>query len=147
MTEGEESMVMGTEDADALAGLVSVTRRDLLQMVGAGLSLAALEGCAQQPLEKIVPYVKSPEELIPGRPLYYASTLVFGGYATGVLVESHMGRPTKIEGNREHPASRGGTDIFAQAALRNLYDPDRSQTVNSGGRISNVETLVQEMIP
>jgi Fe-S-cluster-containing dehydrogenase component len=128
-------------------GLVPVTRRDLLQMAGAGMSLAALEGCMRIPQEKIVPYVKAPEEIVPGRPLYYASTLLFRGYGTGVLVESHMGRPTKIEGNRAHPSSRGGTDIFAQASLRTLYDPDRSQTVNAGGRISTFEALVEELIP
>jgi molybdopterin-containing oxidoreductase family iron-sulfur binding subunit len=128
-------------------GLVPVTRRELLAMIGAGSAIATVPACTRQPTEKIVPYVRAPEEIVPGKPLYYASTLVREGYAEGVLVESHMGRPTKIEGNRGHPASVGGTSIFAQAATRTLYDPDRSQTVMSGGRISTFEAMLEELIP
>jgi molybdopterin-containing oxidoreductase family iron-sulfur binding subunit len=76
-----------------------------------------------------------PEEIVPGRPLFYATAVLDRGYAKGVLVESHMGRPTKIEGNREHPASLGGSDAFTQAEILNLYDPDRSQTINNRGEI------------
>ena len=67
--------------------------------------------------------------------MYYASAVTLGGYASPVLVESHLGRPTKIEGNDQHPASLGGTDIFTQAAILGLYDPDRSQTVSSLGDV------------
>jgi molybdopterin-containing oxidoreductase family iron-sulfur binding subunit len=114
----------------------SKSRRDFLKLMGASLALAGLSACTRQPVEKIVPYVRSPEEFIPGQPLYYATALILGGMATGVLVESHMGRPTKIEGNEKHPASLGATDAFAQAAILTLYDPDRSQVVINSGRIS-----------
>ncbi len=111
-------------------------RRDFLKLMGASLALAGLSSaCTRQPEEKIVPYVKMPEEIVPGRPLYYATAVLDRGYAKGVLVESHMGRPTKIEGNPEHPASLGGTDVFTQAEILNLYDPDRSQTITNLGEI------------
>ena len=84
----------------------------------------------------IVPYVRQPEEFIPGKPLFYATAMSVAGIATGVLVESHLGRPTKIEGNPEHPASLGATDAAMQASVLTLYDPDRSQTVTRNGNIS-----------
>jgi MoCo/4Fe-4S cofactor protein with predicted Tat translocation signal len=111
----------------------SVSRRGFLKVMGASLGLAGMTGCVRLPLEPIVPYVRQPENVIPGRPLYYASAITLGGYANPVLVESHLGRPTKIEGNDQHPASLGGTDIFTQAAILGLYDPDRSQSVVSMG--------------
>ena len=83
-----------------------------------------------------MPYVNQPEEIIPGRPLFFATAFPLGGVGTGVLVESHEGRPTKIEGNPNHPASLGATDAFAQASILTLYDPDRSQVVRNAGRIS-----------
>ena len=111
----------------------SVSRRGFLQLMGASLGLAGMTGCVRLPLEPIVPYVRQPEEIIPGRPQFYATAMTLGGYASPLLVESHMGRPTKIEGNDKHPASLGGTDIFAQAHVLGLYDPDRSQSVVSMG--------------
>ncbi len=113
--------------------LDSVSRRGFLKVMGASLGLAGMTGCVRLPLEPIVPYVRQPEGIIPGRPKYYATAVTLGGYANPVLVESHEGRPTKIEGNDLHPASQGGTDIFTQAALLSLYDPDRSQNVVSVG--------------
>ena len=95
-----------------------------------------MTACTKQPLEPIVPYVKQPEELVPGRPMFYATAFTLGGYASPVLVESHMFRPTKIEGNADHPASQGGTDVYAQASLLDMYDPDRSQNVIYMGDIS-----------
>ncbi len=112
------------------------SRRQFLRLMGASLALAGVSGCAFQPMEEIVPYVRQPEEILPGRPLSYASVVTLDGYATGVLVTSQMGRPVKIEGNERHPASLGGTDVFAQAAVLGLYDPDRSQTVLLNGRVS-----------
>jgi molybdopterin-containing oxidoreductase family iron-sulfur binding subunit len=103
--------------------------------MGASLALAGVTACTKQPVEKIVPYVRQPEELIPGRPLFYATAMPLGGVATGWLVESHEGRPTKIEGNPLHPDSLGATDVFAQAAILGLYDPDRSQTLTNLGEI------------
>src|SRR5574341_319420 len=114
-----------------------IGRRRFLQLMAASLALAGLSAaCTRQPTESIVPYVRQPEQFIPGRPLYYATAMTLGGYATGLLVESHLGRPTKIEGNELHPASLGATDAFAQASILSLYDPDRSQVVLEAGRIS-----------
>jgi molybdopterin-containing oxidoreductase family iron-sulfur binding subunit len=113
----------------------SVSRRGFLKVMGASLGLAGMTGCVRLPLEPIVPYVRQPENVIPGRPMYYATAVTLGGYASPVLVESHLGRPTKIEGNDLHPASLGGTDIFTQASILGLYDPDRSQTVMSMGDV------------
>jgi molybdopterin-containing oxidoreductase family iron-sulfur binding subunit len=110
-------------------------RRGFLRVMGASLALAGLTGCTRQPEEKIVPYVKPPEDVVPGRPLFFATAVSDGGYAKGVLVESHMGRPTKVEGNPDHPASLGATDVFGQASVLDLYDPDRSQTLTYLGEI------------
>src|SRR5579871_1528451 len=115
--------------------LDTVSRRGFLRVMGASLGLAGMTACTKLPLEPIVPYVRQPEGVIPGRPMYYATAMTLGGYANPLLVESHLGRPTKIEGNDQHPASMGGTDIFTQASLLGLYDPDRSQTVNSMGEV------------
>jgi molybdopterin-containing oxidoreductase family iron-sulfur binding subunit len=93
------------------------------------LALAGLTACTKQPLEKIVPYVKQPEEILPGRPLFFATAMPMLGYLQPVLAESNMGRPTKIEGNPEHAASLGATDAIAQASILSLYDPDRSQSI------------------
>jgi molybdopterin-containing oxidoreductase family iron-sulfur binding subunit len=112
-----------------------VARRAFLKLMGASLGLAGITACTTQPTETIVPYVRQPEEVVPGRPLFYATSMTIGGVATGVLVESHEGRPTKVEGNPQHPASLGATDIFAQAAILNLYDPDRSRALTHVGEI------------
>ncbi len=113
-----------------------LSRRQFLKIMGASLALAGLNACMKMPEEKIVPYVRQPEEIIPGNPLFFATAVTLGGYASGLLVESHEGRPTKIEGNPLHPASLGATDAFAQASLLTLYDPDRSQVVSNAGQIS-----------
>jgi molybdopterin-containing oxidoreductase family iron-sulfur binding subunit len=113
-----------------------VTRRRFLMLMGASLALAGLNGCSTQPAprEKIMPYVRQPEAIVPGKPLYFATAMSLAGVATGILVESHEGRPTKIEGNPSHPASLGATDLLTQASLLGLYDPDRSQAVTYRGR-------------
>jgi MoCo/4Fe-4S cofactor protein with predicted Tat translocation signal len=110
-------------------------RRQFLALMGASLALAGLTGCTRQPTERIVPYVKAPERLVPGKPLFFATAVLEGGYAKGVLVESHMGRPTKVEGNPDHPQSLGATDALGQASVLALYDPDRSQGVTFVGEI------------
>ena len=120
-----------------------VNRRDVLKLMAASAALAGLSSCTKLPTQKIVPYVRAPEEIIPGKPLFYATAMTQGGVATGLLVESHMGRPTKVEGNPLHPGSLGATDIFAQASVLGLYDPDRSQVVTFEGRISNWAAFVE----
>jgi MoCo/4Fe-4S cofactor protein with predicted Tat translocation signal len=112
-----------------------VARRTFLKVMGASLALAGVTACTRQPAERIVPYVRQPEDVIPGKPLYYATAMPLGGVATGLLVESHEGRPTKIEGNALHPGSLGAADAFAQASILGLYDPDRSQTLTNRGEI------------
>ena len=113
------------------------SRRRFLTVMGASLALAGASACTVQPKEVIVPYVRQPEEFIPGKPLFYATAMSVGGIATGVLAESHLGRPTKIEGNPQHPASLGATDAAMQASVLTLYDPDRSQVVTRNGNISS----------
>jgi MoCo/4Fe-4S cofactor protein with predicted Tat translocation signal len=113
----------------------SVDRRDFLKLMAASLALAGITGCGRTPEEHIVPYVKQPEGMVLGKPQFYATAMPFGADAIGLLVESHEGRPTKIEGNPDHPSSLGATDAFAQASILNLYDPDRAQTVTYLGEI------------
>ncbi len=107
----------------------SLSRRNFVKVMGASLAFAGLSGCVIQPAEQIVPYVNQPDGLIPGKPLFFATSMTLGGIATGLLARSNEGRPTKIEGSPEHPGSLGATDIFAQASLLNLYDPDRSKEI------------------
>jgi molybdopterin-containing oxidoreductase family iron-sulfur binding subunit len=119
-----------------------VGRRGFLKLMGASLTLAGVSACTRQPAEAIVPYVRQPEELVPGKPLFYATAMPFAGAGVGLLVENHEGRPTKIEGNPDHPTSRGATDLFAQAAILDLYDPDRSQAITHLGEIRTFEAFV-----
>ena len=122
-----------------------MNRRDVLKLAAASAALAGLSACTKLPTQRIVPYVKAPEEIVAGKPLFYATSMPLAGVGAGLLVESHMGRPTKIEGNPEHPGSLGGTDVFAQAATLGLYDPDRSQTVVLEGRISTWAAFLTAM--
>jgi molybdopterin-containing oxidoreductase family iron-sulfur binding subunit len=112
-----------------------VGRRTFLKLMGASLALGGLTACTRQPAEHIAPYVRQPEEILPGRPLFFATSMPLGGFGCGVIVKSNEGRPTKVEGNPDHPASLGGTDLFAQASVLGLYDPDRSQTLTYLGDI------------
>ena len=109
-----------------------VTRREMMMLLGASLSLAGLAGC-RRPVEEIVPYVNAPEEIVPGIPRYYATTMPFRRSAYGLIVESHEGRPTKIEGNPLHPSTLGASSSLVQASVLSLYDPDRSQSVTLQG--------------
>jgi MoCo/4Fe-4S cofactor protein with predicted Tat translocation signal len=113
----------------------AVDRRDFLKLMAASLAFAGLTGCKANEQTHIVPYVKQPDGMVLGKPLFFATAMPFGADALGLLVESHEGRPTKIEGNPDHPASLGGTDVFTQASILNLYDPDRAQTVAFAGEI------------
>jgi MoCo/4Fe-4S cofactor protein with predicted Tat translocation signal len=136
--ESDELREYIEQEFPGLSGQVpqGVDRRNLLKAMAASLAMAGAAACTKQPKELIVPYVRQPENIIPGIPLFYATAIPLGGYARGLLVESHMNRPTKIEGNPDHPASLGATGIFEQASILNLYDPDRSQAVLHEGRLS-----------
>jgi len=109
-----------------------ITRRDMMMLLGASLSLAGVTGC-RRPVEEIVPFVTAPEEMVPGVPRYYATTMPFRRSAYGLIVESHEGRPTKIEGNPSHPSTLGASNSIVQASVLGLYDPDRSQSVTQQG--------------
>ncbi|GEP05502.1 4Fe-4S dicluster domain-containing protein [Methylobacterium oxalidis] len=117
-----------------MSSLSAPSRREALRLLGAGITLG-LGACAK-PSEEIVPYVRAPEELLPGVPVRYATTLPLSGWGRGVHAIAVDGRPIKIEGNPLHPASRGATDVFAEAAILDLYDPDRSRTVTE--RVSGI---------
>jgi MoCo/4Fe-4S cofactor protein with predicted Tat translocation signal len=120
-------------------------RREFLKIMGASFALAGLTSCTRPPEEKIVPYVKAPEDVVPGKPLFFATALSLGGYTKGVLVESHLGRPTKIEGNPDHPGSLGATDAIGQAEILSLYDPDRSQTLTFKGEVRPWSNFIVDM--
>ncbi|MCE7984378.1 MAG: 4Fe-4S dicluster domain-containing protein [Caldilinea sp. CFX5] len=122
------------------------SRRTFLKLMGASLAMAGLSGCVpKRRVERIMPYVAGQEAIIPGKPLFFATATTLGGYAKGVLVESHEGRPTKIEGNPDHPASLGATDALTQAHIWDLYDPERSQTVLRLGQVSTWGNFLQEL--
>jgi molybdopterin-containing oxidoreductase family iron-sulfur binding subunit len=126
-----------------------ISRRRFLKLMGASMALAGLTAC-RRPVEKIVPYVTAPEQIIPGIPQYFATTMPFGSKAYGLVVESHEGRPTKIEGNKRHPSTRGASNAYIQAAILELYDPDRSQLVLQNGSEKNWTDFVsfwQSMYP
>ncbi|HXG85147.1 MAG TPA: TAT-variant-translocated molybdopterin oxidoreductase, partial [Pyrinomonadaceae bacterium] len=122
-----------------------LSRRNFIKVMGASLAFAGLTGCVIQPAEKIVPYVRQPEDLVPGKPLFYATAMTLGGIATGLLARSYEGRPTKIEGNVEHPGSLGATDVRAQASLLDMYDPDRSQEVTFRGNPTTWENFITQI--
>jgi MoCo/4Fe-4S cofactor protein with predicted Tat translocation signal len=140
-----EQLLGEPETAEALSGEFPrgadlppdwMGRRNFVKLLGASLALAGIGGCVSRPRERILPYVTPPSEPAPALAEHYATAMVLEGYATGLLVESHAGRPTKIEGNPDHPASLGAAGVFEQASLLGLYDPQRARTVRSGGRRS-----------
>ena len=126
-----------------------VHRRDFMKLMSASIALAGAASCSAPSgnSEKIVPYVRQPEDLIPGKPLFFATAMPLSGYTTGVLAESHMGRPTKIEGNPDHPSSLGRTDAYMQASILGLYDPDRSQVVRTFGETRTWSDFIGALQP
>jgi Fe-S-cluster-containing dehydrogenase component/anaerobic selenocysteine-containing dehydrogenase len=110
-------------------------RRAALKLFVSGAALA-LASCGR-PDEQVVPYVEMPERTIPGVPMRFASALPLAGYGRGVIVTAVEGRPIKIDGNSRHPASLGATDVFAEAAVLSLYDPDRAKAPTSGDQIQS----------
>ncbi len=142
-TEGFFEMLHREFPRQASVWPEGASRRDFLKLMSASMALAGLSACVKQPLEEIVPYVRQPHQIVLGKPLFFSSTMPFAGYGLPVLVESHEGRPTKIEGNPDHPASLGGTDVFMQASILEMYDPDRSQNVTYAGEIRSWDAYVE----
>ncbi|HWG31224.1 MAG TPA: TAT-variant-translocated molybdopterin oxidoreductase [Steroidobacteraceae bacterium] len=134
------------QEQPRLAEVLGLDRRQFLRTLGAALALAGVTACGRPPQNEIIPYVHAPVGQVDGLPRFFATALTRNGYAHGVLVENHMGRPTKIEGNPRHPASLGATDIFAQAAILQLWDPDRSQTVRHRGDISSWDDFAAALL-
>ncbi len=127
----------------AKAWLGKMDRRSFIRYATGTLALAGLAGgCRWRPQEKIVPYVKQPEDEVLGVPVSFATACTSRGPAIGILATSHENRPTKIEGNPGHPASLGGTDAITQASLYDLYDPDRSQYIRNLGEISSWDSCI-----
>jgi MoCo/4Fe-4S cofactor protein with predicted Tat translocation signal len=134
------------QEQPRLAEVLGLDRRQFLRTMGAALALAGITACGRPPQNEIIPYVHAPVGQVDGLPRFFATALTRNGYAHGVLVESHMGRPTKIEGNSQHPASLGATDIFAQAAILQLWDPDRSQAVLHRGVVSTWDDFAAALL-
>ncbi len=126
LAAGEFHPAAAASDGDAAASDAGPSRRSFMKVMGASLAMAGLTGC-RRPVERVLPYARKPEDVVPGIPNFYATAMPMGGYVQPLLVESHEGRPTKVEGNPEHPMSRGATDVYAQASVLDLYDPDRSR--------------------
>ncbi|HEX5660177.1 MAG TPA: 4Fe-4S dicluster domain-containing protein [Polyangiales bacterium] len=120
--------VDGVSGSDTVSSeSLRMKRRTFVGIAGAAGALLGLEGCIRRPEDKILPFTRQPEYVLPGISLHYATTARIAGDSIGLLVETHEGRPTKVEGNPNHPTSLGATDGYAQAAVLDLYDPDRSR--------------------
>jgi len=118
----------------ALLSQNGLDRRTFLKVMGATLALTGITGCNVRPPDaEIIPYVEMPEGIVPGQPLFFSSTMTLGGYATGVVIETHEGRPTRIEGNPNHPASLGSSDPMLLASILELYNPERSTRIREDG--------------
>ena len=137
----EFSADLDNEKAAKSRGMSSETsgvrRRDFMALMGVSMVAAGLSGCIRKPVEKILPYARRPEEIVPGLPVFFATAANLGGQVLGLLVESQEGRPTKVEGNEKHPMSLGATDTWAQSSVLDLYDADRSQKPTHGGKPSS----------
>jgi molybdopterin-containing oxidoreductase family iron-sulfur binding subunit len=122
-----------------------VSRRGFMKLMGASMALAGLAGCTKQPDEPIYPYVKAPEDLILGKPMYFATAHPFPTGAVPLLVKSDQFRPIKVDGNPEHPYNQGSSDVFTQGMLLELYDPDRSKHVSFRGEDREWAEFAQEL--
>src|SRR5580704_11684906 len=111
------------------------SRRNVLKLMAASFGLAGLTACSR-PVEHILPYSKAVEDLIPGQAYFYSTVMSLGGQSTGLLIETHDGRPTKIEGNPDHPVSQGAATAMQQATILGLYEPDRSARLLQGANES-----------
>jgi MoCo/4Fe-4S cofactor protein with predicted Tat translocation signal len=134
-TPAFREMVQREFPAQAAEWIDPVSRRGFLKVMGASMALAGLSGCTKQPDEPIYPYVKEPEDLVLGRPVYFATAFPFNTGAIPLLVKSDAYRPIKVDGNPDHPVNRGSSDPLTQGSLLDLYDPDRSQRVIYRGEV------------
>jgi len=134
------------EFPEAASMLDSSSRRSMLKLMAASFGLAGLTACSR-PVENILPASKGVEDYVPGNPLFYATVMSLGAAVSGLVVESHDGRPTKIEGNPEHPASGGACSAFAQASVLGLYDPDRSRMALHNGAPSSWDEFLSQFTP
>jgi molybdopterin-containing oxidoreductase family iron-sulfur binding subunit len=125
----------------------AIGRRDFLKLIGASLALAGLTGCLEKPHTEILPYTFRPVDVLPGNPTYYATTMTLDGFGTGLLVESREGRPTKVEGNPDHPANLGAASVYDQASVLQLYDPNRARYVRYRGRERSMLDFVRAFSP
>lgn len=141
-TKEFRAMIRRNFPSSATEFIDSMSRRRFLKLMGASLALAGVSGCTTKTGERIVPFVEQPENYVPGRSMYYATAMTMGGATNGLLVEQREGRPIKVEGNPRHPNSLGATDVFSQASLLSMYDPDRSETVLQQGRIGTYDEFV-----
>src|SRR5512140_378863 len=121
-------------------------RRNFVKLMGASMAFAGLAAC-RQPEQSIVPYVRQPQSWVPGKPLFFATAMTLGGYATGVLAESHEFHPTKVDANPDHPSSLGASDVYMQGSILGLYDPDRSQVVRNLGEIATWSQFIAALQP
>jgi molybdopterin-containing oxidoreductase family iron-sulfur binding subunit len=138
-----QQMVDGEFMPEATESPSRTSRRKFLEIMGASIAMAGMAAC-RKPVERIVPYTRMPESVVPGKSEYYATAYPISGSVRPVLVESHEGRPTKVEGNEEHPGSEGGgTGVYEQASVLNLYDPDRSRQVFRDGESASWEAFQQ----
>ena len=138
MNAGE--FLPGASDGPATEGNGGATRRQFIQLMGASMAMAGLTAC-RKPVETIVPYVRQPEDRVEGVPVQYATSMPFRGVLRPLLVESFDGRPTKVEGNPDHPDSHGATHLFEQASILALYDPDRLGAVRNQDTVSDRATF------
>ncbi|CAN5492735.1 TAT-variant-translocated molybdopterin oxidoreductase [soil metagenome] len=139
----QNEFMPGAADGSDLVEDEGTSRRSFLKVMGASMALAGLTGC-RRPEEQILPYARKPEEIIPGLANFYATAMPFRGVVEPLLVESHEGRPTKIEGNPDHPVSQGAASTFAYASMLTMYDPDRSRVVRRGGQPASWQQFVRE---
>ena len=118
-------------------------RRRVLKLMAAAFAMGGLGGCdVGAPGGTLIPAVRVPPNIIPGLPNFYSTASVLDGYATGVVVKHQMGRPIKVEGNPQHPASLGATDVFAQAQVLDFYDPDRAWGITAHGLPADRQTML-----
>ena len=117
----------------AAAQFAPTARRQFLKLMGASFALAGLAGCEKSPFVEAIPYVDQPENQSVGLPRYYATSVTFDGFAQPVIATTYSGRPTKLDGNPDHPVTKGRSDIFMQASILGLYDPDRAQAPTRRG--------------